>query len=111
MYDYPTLKSCNELLKYINTACRTAYVQYFRKGIYYCLHFIRWGLVNQTPPYYIEFQTIKYDKQIHERFHTSDNESDTIIEYIWPCLFDGRDRSCVARGVVLTDERHLSTAS
>jgi len=70
--------------------------------------FYRWGLVNQTPSYYIEFQTIKYDKQIHERFHTSDNESDTIIEYIWPCLLDGRDRTCVAKGVVITDENYLS---
>jgi len=93
LYDYPALKSCNELLKYINSACRTA-----------------WGLVNQTPPYYIEFQTIKYDKQIHERFHTSDNESETIIEYIWPCLIDGRDRTCVAKGVVITDEHYLSTS-
>ncbi|CAF2987224.1 unnamed protein product [Rotaria sp. Silwood2] len=91
LYDYPTLKSCNELLKYINSACRTA-----------------WGLANQNPPYYIEFQTTKYDKQIHERFHTSDNESETIIEYIWPCLIDGRDRICVAKGVVITDERYLS---
>ncbi|CAF1386355.1 unnamed protein product [Rotaria sordida] len=91
LYDYPVLKTCNELLKYINSACRTA-----------------WGLVNQNPPFYIEFQTIKYDKQIHERFHTSDNESDTIIEYIWPCLIDGRDRICVAKGVVITDERYLS---
>ncbi|CAF1471021.1 unnamed protein product [Rotaria sordida] len=91
LYDYPKLKSCNELLKYIYSACRTA-----------------WGLVNQSPPYYIEFQTIKYDKQIHERFHTSDNESDAIIEYVWPCLIDGRDRSCVAKGVVITDEQYLS---
>ncbi|CAF3894881.1 unnamed protein product [Rotaria sp. Silwood2] len=91
LYDYPKLKSCNELLKYIYSACRTA-----------------WGLVNQTPSYYIEFQTTKYDKQIHERFHTSDNESETIIEYIWPCLIDGRDRTCVAKGVVITDERYLS---
>ncbi|CAF0980577.1 unnamed protein product [Rotaria sp. Silwood1] len=91
LYDYPSLKSCNELLKYINLACRTA-----------------WGLVNQNPPYYIEFQITKYDKQIHERFHTSDNESDTIIEYIWPCLIDGRDRICVAKGVVITDEHYLS---
>ncbi|CAM4915752.1 unnamed protein product [Rotaria socialis] len=90
LYDYPRLKSCQELLKYINSACRTA-----------------WGLANQTPPYYIEFQTTKYDKQIHERFHTSDNESETIIEYIWPCLIDGRDRACVAKGVVITDERYL----
>jgi hypothetical protein len=68
----------------------------------------RWGLVNQAPPYYIEFQTNKYDKLIHERFHTSDKESETIVEYIWPCLIDGRDRTCVAKGVVLTDERYLS---
>ncbi|CAF1093318.1 unnamed protein product [Adineta steineri] len=91
LYDYPALRSCNELLKYITSACRTA-----------------WGLANQTPPYYIEFQTAKFDKQIHERFHTSDNESDTIIEYIWPCLIDGRDRACVAKGVVITDEHYLS---
>ncbi|CAF4910890.1 unnamed protein product [Rotaria sp. Silwood1] len=90
LYDYPKLKSCNELLKYIYSACRTA-----------------WGLVNQTPPYYIEFQITKYDKQIHERFHTSDNESETIVEYIWPCLIDGRDRTCVAKGVVITDEQYL----
>ncbi len=79
--------------------------------MYLCVvFFYRWGLVNQTPPYYIEFQTIKYDKQIHERFHTSDNESETIIEYIWPCLIDGRDRTCVAKGVVITDAHDLSTS-
>lgn len=80
--------------------------------IYYSFDFLflssRWGLANQTPPYYIEFQATKYDKQLHERFHTSNNESETIIEYIWPCLIDGRDRTCVARGVVVTDERYLS---
>ncbi|CAF3786055.1 unnamed protein product [Rotaria magnacalcarata] len=91
LYDYPALKNCHELLKYINSACRTA-----------------WGLVNQTPPYYIEFQAIKFDRLIHERFHTSDNDSDTINEYIWPCLIDGRDRTCVAKGVVITDEHYLS---
>ena len=74
----------------------------------FCFLLDRWGLVNQTPPYYIEFQPTKYDKQIHERFHTSDNESETIIEYVWPCLIDGRDRACVAKGVVLTDEQYLS---
>jgi hypothetical protein len=69
----------------------------------------RWGLVNQNPAYLIEFQTTKYDKQIHERFHTSDNESDGIIEYVWPCLIDGYDRTCVAKGVVITDEHNLSS--
>ncbi|CAF1687869.1 unnamed protein product, partial [Adineta ricciae] len=93
LYDYPALRSCNELLRYITSACRTA-----------------WGLANQNPPYYIEFQTIKYDKLIHERFHTSDTDSDTIIEYVWPCLLDGRDRTCVAKGVVITDENYLLTS-
>lgn len=88
LYDYPGLKSCQELLKYINASCRTA-----------------WGLVNQTPGYLIEFQTMKYDKQLHERFHTSNNQSETIIEYIWPCLIDGADRTCVAKGVVITEDR------
>ena len=27
LYDYPSLKACNELLKYMNLACRTAYVE------------------------------------------------------------------------------------
>jgi hypothetical protein len=76
--------------------------------IFVVFFFYRWGLVNQTPPYYIEFQITKYDKQIHERFHTSNNESETITEYIWPCLIDGRDRTCVAKGVVLTDEHSLT---
>ncbi len=78
-----------------------------RSSIEYFYFLYSWGLVNQTPPYYIEFQTTKYDKQIHERFHASDNDSETIIEYVWPCLIDGRDRTCVAKGVVLTDE-HLT---
>ena len=51
---------------------------------------------------------MKYDKHIHERFHTSDNESDAIIEYVWPCLIDGHDQTCVAKGVVITDEQYLS---
>ncbi|CAF0976984.1 unnamed protein product, partial [Didymodactylos carnosus] len=92
LYDYPALKCCNELIKYITQSCRTA-----------------WGLVNHQ--FLIEFQNIKYDKLLHERFHTSDNESETISEYIWPCLIDSRDRTCVAKGVVITDDRYLSNIS
>ncbi|CAF0765425.1 unnamed protein product [Didymodactylos carnosus] len=89
LYDYPALKCCNELIKYIMQSCRIA-----------------WGLVNHQ--FLIEFQSTKYDRLLHERFHTSDNESETIIEYIWPCLIDGRDRTCVAKGVVITDDRYSS---
>ena len=53
---------------------------------------------------------MKYDKQLHERFHTSDNQCETIIEYIWPCLIDGVDRTCVAKGVVITDERYFNSS-
>ncbi|KAL7667907.1 hypothetical protein ACOME3_008634 [Neoechinorhynchus agilis] len=86
------LKGCRQFLDFINQCCRTA-----------------WGLVNQTPPFLIEFRVREFDQRVHERFHTSANDtSDLISEYIWPALIDSGDMTCSAKGYVVTG---LSTSN
>jgi len=85
LYDYPGLKSCDGLIKYIKECVRTA-----------------WGLNTQTPAYVIEYETRKYQTDLHVRFHSSNTSSDTINTYLWPALLEGANGPCVQKGVVIT---------
>jgi len=51
LYDYPSLKSCDGLIKYIKECVRTA-----------------WGLTCQTPAYTIEYETRSYRPDLHVRY-------------------------------------------
>lgn len=85
LYDYPSLKSCDGLIKYIKECVRTA-----------------WGLTCQTPAYTIEYETRSYRPDLHVRFHSSDTGSSNIETYLWPSLIEGTDGPCVQKGVVIT---------
>ncbi|KAF2359302.1 Mitochondria-eating protein C-terminal domain [Trinorchestia longiramus] len=69
LYDYPSLKKCEGLLRYVKECVRIA-----------------WGLVNQSPPYCIEYEARTYSDDLHVRFHTSDLEFDSVRTYLWPAL-------------------------
>ncbi|GAB6027675.1 hypothetical protein CHUAL_001915 [Chamberlinius hualienensis] len=71
LYDYPCLKTCDGLLRYIHECVKVA-----------------WGLCNQTPPFTIEYETRIFRKEIHVRFHSSNHDSDYIKAYLWPALLD-----------------------
>merc|ERR1719427_1773421 len=85
LYDYPGLKSCDGLIKYIKECVRTA-----------------WGLTNQMPAYCIEYETRNYRADLHVRFHSSNTTSDNINTYLWPSLLEGTAGPCVQKGVVIT---------
>jgi len=85
LYDYPGLKSCDGLIKYIKECVRTA-----------------WGLTNQIPAYCIEYETRNYRADLHVRFHSSNTACDNINTYLWPSLLEGTDGPCVQKGVVIT---------
>lgn len=85
LYDYPTLKSCDGLIKYIKECVRTA-----------------WALTNQSPAYCIEYETRSYQADLHVRLHSSDTQSDSITTYLWPSLIEGASGPCVQKGVVIT---------
>jgi len=85
LYDYPGLKSCDGLIKYIKECVRTA-----------------WGLTNQMPAYCIEYETRNYRPDLHVRFHSSNTSCDNINTYLWPSLLEGSDGPCVQKGVVIT---------
>jgi len=85
LYDYPGLKSCDGLIRYIKECVRTA-----------------WALTNQTPAYCIEYETRNYQADLHVRFHSSDTASNTINTYLWPALREGTTGPCVQKGVVIT---------
>lgn len=85
LYDYPGLKSCDGLIKYIKECVRTA-----------------WGLTNQIPAYCIEYETRNYRADLHVRFHSSNTACDNINTYLWPSLLEGTAGPCVQKGVVIT---------
>ncbi|KAG8226320.1 hypothetical protein J437_LFUL011433 [Ladona fulva] len=86
LYDYPCLKSCEGLVHYVKNAVRLA-----------------WGLVNQSPPYVLEYEQRTLRKDMHIRFHSSDQNSDRIRSYLWPALLEGgQNGPCVHKGVVIT---------
>ncbi|XP_076363241.1 uncharacterized protein LOC143253356 isoform X2 [Tachypleus tridentatus] len=85
LYDYPSLKTCEGLLLYVRDCVRLA-----------------WGLINQTPPYVISFDTCTFNRNIHVRFHSSNQDSQEIKTYLWPALLEGQNGPCVYKGVVIT---------
>ncbi|KAB7506513.1 hypothetical protein Anas_06815 [Armadillidium nasatum] len=85
LYDYPCLKSSEALLQYAKACVRVA-----------------WGLVNQSPPFVIEYETRTFRDDFHVRFHTSDPSNDVIKSYLWPALLEGVGGKCVHQGVVIT---------
>ncbi|GFN80427.1 beta-1,3-glucosyltransferase beta3glc-t beta-3-glycosyltransferase [Plakobranchus ocellatus] len=85
LYDYPGLQTCEGLVQYARTAVRLA-----------------WGLSVQVPPYTISYDARSFVPQNHDRFHTSDSDSDEIKSFLWPMLVDGQTGLCVTRGVVIT---------
>merc|ERR1712223_509635 len=85
LYDYPCLKTCDGIIKYVKECVRVA-----------------WGLVNQVPVYVIEYEARQYRPDLHVRYHASDSEADTIKTYLWPALLEGQNGPCVQKGVVIT---------
>nr|CAD7196769.1 unnamed protein product [Timema douglasi] len=82
LYDYPCLKDCPGLVQYVRNAVR-----------------LSWGLVNQSPPFILEYEQRVFRKDVHVRFHTSDPESDQIRTYLWPALSEGCGGPCVHKAV------------
>ncbi|KAJ9583613.1 hypothetical protein L9F63_022057, partial [Diploptera punctata] len=85
LYDYPCLKTCSGLVQYVKDAVRLA-----------------WGLVNQTPPFILEYEQRTLRRDVHVRFHSSNPESDQIRTYLWPALLEGTGGPCVHKAVVIT---------
>lgn len=85
LYDYPCLKSCPGLVQYVKDAVRLA-----------------WGLVNQSPPFILEYEQRTLRRDVHVRFHSSNPESEQIRTYLWPALLEGVGGPCVHKAVVIT---------
>lgn len=85
LYDYPCLQSCEGLVKYVKDSVRLA-----------------WSLVNQSPPYQLEFESRVFRADQHIRFHTSDAKQDAVRTYLWPALLQGHNGPCVHKAVVIT---------
>ncbi|KAI5715380.1 hypothetical protein M8J77_015127 [Diaphorina citri] len=85
LYDYPCLKSCSGLQQYIRDSVRLA-----------------WALVNQSPPFVLEYEQRTFKRDNHVRFHSSKLDNDVIKTYLWPALLEGPNGPCVYKAVVIT---------
>jgi len=85
LYDYPCLKKCKGLHSYIESCVRAS-----------------WGLVNQVPPYVIEYERRNFDPDFHVRHHSADASHGGIKTYLWPALTEGHKGPCVHKAVVIT---------
>jgi len=85
LFDYPMIRNCSELVKYINNCVKTA-----------------WGLSTQSPAYTIEYEEREYRPDMHVKFHSSDTTGTTVRTYIWPALKEGDSGPVVHKAVVIT---------
>ncbi|XP_064631073.1 uncharacterized protein LOC135489591 isoform X2 [Lineus longissimus] len=85
LYDYPSLKSCQQLHQYIDESVRLA-----------------WALSVQNPPLVIDYDAALYKPESHSRFYLSEPDSTEIKSMIWPALLEGENGPCVSKGIVLT---------
>ena len=56
----------------------------------------------QTPPCVLEFETREFLREMHVRFHSSDQDSNVVKTYLWPALVRAHDGTCLHKGVVIT---------
>ena len=87
LYEHPTLASSLPLRQYIDECTR-----------------LSWSLVVQSPPLGLEYDATVYDPFMHERFYTSDNNSDHIAWYLWPSLLEKQTGKCISKGIVITGQ-------
>lgn len=85
LYDYPSLKTCQGLGTYIRE-CAT----------------LAWALSVQTPPVVIDYDSRVFQDDMHQRFHTSDPDSNHIQSILWPALLEGDNGHCLSKGIVIT---------
>ncbi|KAK3590557.1 hypothetical protein CHS0354_008488 [Potamilus streckersoni] len=85
LYDYPDLKTCLKFHQYIAE----------------CVH-VAWGLSVQTPAYLILYDSRIFQADLHERFHTSDPDSNVITSFLWPALIEGCNGPCIQKAFVTT---------
>lgn len=85
LFDYPMIRNCSELVKYINNCVTTA-----------------WGLSTQSPSYSIEYEEREFKPDMHVKFHSSDTSGTSVRTYIWPALKEGETGPVVHKAVVIT---------
>lgn len=83
LYDYPCLKGCAGLTRYVRDCVRLA-----------------WAL--SVHGFALEFETRAFYRELHVRFHTSDHRSERIRTYLWPALLQAPRGPCVHKAVVIT---------
>lgn len=85
LYDFPRLRHCSGLLRYIDECVR-----------------LSWALTVQNPSFCIQYEHSRFSPDLHTRFHTSDPSSDVVRAVLWPVLTEGETGLCVHKGVVVT---------
>lgn len=85
LFDYPAIRECEELVRYIRNCVNTA-----------------WGLSTQCPVYLIEYEERQFQSEMHVRFHSSVETSTAVRTYLWPALREGRQGPVVHKAVVIT---------
>ena len=84
LYDYPSLKKCEELKLYMEECVR-----------------LSWAFSVQNPILYVDYETKDFREDMHTRFHTSEPDSTDIQSVLWPALLE-ENGTCLYKGVVVT---------
>lgn len=85
LFDYPCLKECDGLRDYVTSCVRVA-----------------WGLAVQNPPYFLAYDSRRFNPNIHTRVDTCDNQNQDIFSFVWPALTEGYGGPVVHKAMVVT---------
>ncbi|OWF41479.1 uncharacterized protein LOC110462275 [Mizuhopecten yessoensis] len=85
LFDYPCLKECDGLRDYVTSCVRVA-----------------WGLTVQNPPYFLSYDSRRFNPNLHTREETCGNQNQDIFSFTWPALTEGYGGPVVHKGIVIT---------
>lgn len=86
LFDFPKLRFCRGLQRYVEDCVRLA-----------------WVLTIQNPPFVLDYKARAFSPEAHTRFHTSNPDCDQIKSFLWPTLREASEAGpCVYKGIVVT---------
>lgn len=88
---------CQALHEFPSLLSSQALIGYVAECVQLC-----WAFVLQKPKFILKHEIAELNPRILRRYHSSDENSNSIKCLIWPALTEGVDGPCLFKGYVVT---------